>query len=71
METQNVLCLIGFFFGPDGHKDQPGESILKDYMRRESHLHPFTKYIAKSYIFRKLREKMCEYSIDPNKLKGF
>lgn len=39
------------FFGPDGHKDEAGKSILAEYSRRQRALHPFTKYIARSGIF--------------------
>ncbi len=49
----NVDCILfnWVFFGPDGHKDNPGSSILTEYRRRQNALHPFTKYVARSKIF--------------------
>lgn len=50
---QSVDCILfnWVFFGPDGHKESPGTSILREYRRRQNLLHPFTKYVAKSKIF--------------------
>ncbi|MEE3501480.1 glycosyltransferase family 2 protein [Acidiphilium acidophilum] len=48
-----VDCVLfnWIFFGTNGHKDQPGGSILRDYARRQGALHPFTKYVARSSVF--------------------
>jgi hypothetical protein len=49
----DVDCILfnWVFFGPNGHKDTPGSSILTEYDRRQNVLHPFTKYVARSKIF--------------------
>ena len=59
------------FFGPSGHKDQPGQFILKEYKMREFHLHPFTKYIARSFIFMEMARRLRESTVDFPRLKGF
>lgn len=48
----NADCILfnWVFFGPDGHKETPGVSIITHYKRRQSTLHPFTKYIARSNV---------------------
>lgn len=48
----SVDCIMfnWVFFGPDGHKTEAGTSILREYKRRQSSLHPFTKYVARSSI---------------------
>ncbi len=38
------------FFGPNGHRSKPGDSILGDYTFRQKIIHPFTKYVARSHI---------------------
>ncbi len=38
------------FFGPNGHRDRPGDSILGDYTRRQKIIHPFTKYVARADV---------------------
>jgi hypothetical protein len=39
------------FFGPNGHKTPPAGNVLSSYTRREAHLHPHTKHVARSSIF--------------------
>ncbi len=39
------------FFGPNGHKTPPDGSVLSSYTRREAHIHPFTKYLARRFVF--------------------
>jgi hypothetical protein len=50
-ESVDCVMFNWVFFGPNGHKEQPGKSIIRDYSRRQAALHPFTKYIAKASIF--------------------
>lgn len=50
-KTADCILFNWIFFGPDGHKEDPGSSILSDYTRRQKSLHPFTKYVARSKIF--------------------
>jgi hypothetical protein len=49
----DVDCVLfnWVFFGPDGHKNSPGTSILREYRGRQQSIHPFTKYVARSKIF--------------------
>jgi hypothetical protein len=39
------------FFGPNEHKTPPAGNVLLSYTRREALLHPFTKYVARSFVF--------------------
>lgn len=50
-ETTDSLLFNWVFFGPNGHKTHPGTPVLSTYTRREAHLHPFTKYLARSAAF--------------------
>jgi hypothetical protein len=51
---ERVDCVMfnWVFFGPNGHKDEPGASILGDYTFRQRAIHPFTKYVARSEILK-------------------
>jgi capsular polysaccharide biosynthesis protein len=46
---EGVDCILfnWVFFGPNGHKTPPA-AILPNLTRRESRIHPFTKFIAKA-----------------------
>jgi hypothetical protein len=48
-----VDCVLfnWIFFGPNGHKQPPGGSVLANYTRRSGNLHPLTKYVARSSVF--------------------
>ena len=55
--SEPVDCVMfnWVFFGPNGHKDEPGDSILSDYTLRQGQVHPLTKYVARSEILADLK----------------
>jgi len=36
------------FFGPNGHKTPPAGLVLENFTRRAAHIHPYTKFVARS-----------------------
>lgn len=54
-EPVDCVMFNWVFFGPNGHKDEPGDSILSDYTLRQGQVHPLTKYVARSEILTDLK----------------
>lgn len=49
-DQTDCLMFNWVYFGPNGHKTHPGTRVLATYTRREAHLHPNTKYLARSHL---------------------
>ncbi len=49
---ENVDCIMfnWIFFGPNGHRENPGKRILSEYTKRQNKVHPYTKFIARADV---------------------